>query len=449
MDSTPDLSREMHSSSVSRTLESRRRGEPDASFLDHSNRVARALGSIADVGERRELEQQLLQARKMEAIGRLAGGVAHDFNNIINIIICYAEQALRQCGPEAAPAHQLRQILEASGRAAALTRQLLAFARKENVHPVSASLNSLVMDVQGMLRRLIGEDIALELDLDPQLAKVVVDPGQIGQLLMNLAANARDAMPGGGTLTLTTANAAAQAANDGRSAAKGRVLLRASDTGHGMPAEVMSHVFEPFFTTKPKGQGTGLGLAMIHEVVRQSGGVIEVESAVGVGTTFSIYLPATAGADTAPVERGPTRAGGSETILLVEDDAGLLEIMKDGLEDKGYEVLAAAGGQEAIDLSRKHTGTIDLLLTDVIMPGMSGHELASRLVVERPPLRTLYLSGYTPDFITRKGLPVDGMDLLPKPFTENALQDRIRQVLDQGAHSRERSVGDDHADRHA
>jgi two-component system cell cycle sensor histidine kinase/response regulator CckA len=397
-------------------------------MLDEGGQVERMLGSIADVGERWELEQQLVQAQKMESIGRLAGGVAHDFNNIINIIIAYSERALRQCGSDTTEARSLEQILKAAERAAALTRQLLAFARKEVVRPRITSLNGIIKDVESMLRRLLGEDVALETDLDPSLENVLVDPGQIHQVLMNLVANARDAMPGGGKLTIKTANVTMES-DEAHPDARRRVLLRVSDDGHGMPPEVLRRAFEPFFTTKA--EGTGLGLATVHGIVRRCKGAITVESASGAGTTFSIgFPPATEEAIPQNASEAPS-ADGSETILLVEDDVVLLQIMKEGLELRGYTVLAAEDGEEAVELSRKHTGAIELLLTDVIMPGMSGHELARRLLIERPKLRALFISGYTADFIARRNLRVEEMDLLAKPFSEDVLQARIRATLDQ------------------
>jgi two-component system cell cycle sensor histidine kinase/response regulator CckA len=392
--------------------------------------VVRILGLLTNVSERRELEQQLAQARKMEAVGQLAGGVAHDFNNIVSIIMCCAEQALRLCAPEAPEGAPLRQILKASTRAAALTRQLLAFSRKGTASPVVANLNNVVKESHSMLRRLIGEDIALVLDLDPELEQTLVDPGQIQQVLLNLAVNARDAMPAGGKLTLQTANVRVETEGDDPSTAK-RVLLRVADTGHGMSPEIRSHVFEPFFTTKPEGQGTGLGLATVHSIVQQSGGTIELESTVGVGTTFSIYFAPSQGTAVVPVAaEAPVSAGGSETILLVEDEAELLQILKAGLERRGYTVLAASCGKDALDLSRGHAETIDLVVADVIMPGMSGYELVTQLLSERRGLSALYLSGHTADFMARKGLHIEGTDLLVKPFTDAALQERIRRILD-------------------
>jgi PAS domain S-box-containing protein len=406
--------------------------EDRGAFLpDASGQVARVLGSLMDVGRRWELEQQLVQAQKMEAIGQLAGGVAHDFNNIIAIIICYAEQALREAGPAASQSRALSQILKAGGRAATLTRQLLAFSRKETACPVVVNLNSLVRDDLAMLRRLIGEDVELKTELEPSLADVCVDPGHIEQVLMNLAANARDAMPGGGTLTLKTANVPATDDRNGARTGMRRVMLEVRDTGHGMPPEIMPHVFEPFFTTKPEGHGTGLGLATVNGIVQQSGGEIDLQSQVGVGTAFSLRFPVAERESRVVAEAArPARAGGSETILLVEDDAALLQILKEGLAHRGYTVLAALGGQQALELSRRCAGTIDLVVTDVVMPGMSGYELVSRLVVERPGLRVLYVSGHTADFMARKGLRIDGTELLPKPFTEDVLQERMRQVLD-------------------
>jgi two-component system cell cycle sensor histidine kinase/response regulator CckA len=400
-------------------------------FPGPSGRAARVLGSLLDVSRRWELEQQLGQAQKMEAVGQLAGGVAHDFNNIVSIIMCYAEQALRQCGPEAPASRALQQILRASSRAAELTRQLLVFSRKGATCPAVVNLDDIIKSSQGMLRRLISEDVALVVELGPGLDDVVADAGQIEQVLMNLAANARDAMPGGGTLTITTANVELEHDSEAHSRTRRRVLLRVRDTGCGMPPEVLRHIFEPFFTTKPVGQGTGLGLATVAGVIQQSGGAIDVESAVGAGTTFSIFFPAVARKDDAVAkETRPARVGGSETILLVEDDAALLRILQEGLMHQGYTVLAAQSGQGALDLALQHKGAIDLVITDMIMPGMSGYELVSQLLLDRPSLRVLYISGYTADFMARRGLAVDGTELLSKPFADETLQARIRTLLD-------------------
>ncbi len=401
--------------------------EDRGAFLrDASGKTEHILAVIVDVTRRRETQQQLVQAQKMEAIGRLAGGIAHDFNNIVSVIVGYSEQALRRLDSGSTAIRPVTQTLEAANHAAALTRQLMTFARKEALRPVVVDPNQAVRDVEGMLRRLIGEDIALNIELDSALERVVFDLGRFEHVLLNLATNARDAMPSGGTLTLKTMNVDA-----GDRETRSRVLLQVRDTGHGMEEEVRERVFEPFYTTKAKGSGTGLGLATVHDIVRRNGGAITVESAVGLGTTFSVSLPSAAEGQVAAVASTTARGtGGNETILLVEDEIGLLQVMKEGLEREGYTVLAAPGSQTALDLARRRKGAIDLLLTDVIMPGMSGCELASCLVAERHGLRTLYMSGYTADVMERKGLPIEGMELLSKPFTQSRLHERIRHVLD-------------------
>jgi len=386
-----------------------------------------------DITERKKLETQFFQAQKMEAVGRLAGGVAHDFNNLLGVILGYGELLLDQ--QDAAQAQFLEEILKAARHGAALTRQLLAFSRKQVLEPKVLDLNQLITDMLKMLQRLIGEDVALTFAPTPSLGSVKVDPGQIEQVLMNLGINARDAMPNGGKLTIETENVELDRAyfNQHSSGTPGPyVLLAVSDTGTGMDSGTQARIFEPFFTTKEKGKGTGLGLATVYGIVKQSGGYVWVYSEPGHGTTFKVYFPRFA-------EAGETEESGvvpkitiqgSETILLVEDAEPLRELARLFLEGAGYHVLEANGGAEALEMSRGHGGPIHLLLTDVIMPGMSGAELAAKLRVERPESKIIFMSGYTDDAIAHHGVLDSGVTLLVKPFTRDALIRKVREVLD-------------------
>jgi CheY-like chemotaxis protein len=370
----------------------------------------------------------------MEGIGRLAGGIAHDFNNLLTAILGYAELMESQLEDEGLKS-ELREIRLAGERAAALTRQLLAFSRRQVLQPRTLDLNTVVSDVEKMLARLIGEDVTLATRLEPDLGCVKADPGQLEQVMMNLAVNARDAMPEGGTLTFETANAVLDAdfvAVHPGALPGAYVVLMVADTGTGMTDEVRSHAFEPFFTTKEKGKGTGLGLATAYGIVKQSGGYITVDSGVGRGTTFRIYLPRVEG--TAVVSERTASSSrlaiGTETILLVEDEAGVRRLSLTVLESQGYVVLEAASGDMALQVARSRTGPIHLVVTDVVMPGMSGRELWDRLRVLRPDSRVLFMSGYTDDAIARHGVLEPGIAFLQKPFTPFSLAQKVREVLD-------------------
>ena len=382
-----------------------------------------------------ETQGQLEQAQKMDAIGRLAGGVAHDFNNLLTVILGRTDLLLGPLAPEHPMRRGIELIQRTAGRAVELTRQLLAFSRKQVLEPVVLDLNAVTADMKDMLGRLIGEDIALLTTPTPGLGRVTADRGQIEQVIMNLAVNARDAMPKGGRLILETANVDLDDDYVRRhvGARPGpHVMLAVSDTGTGIPREIQSQIFEPFFTTKEPGKGTGLGLATVYGIVKQSGGYIEVDSESGRGTTFRIYLPR---CDAEPVaaERGSrpeVGAGGTETILLVEDEEGVRELARDILRASGYTVLEARNGAEALLLCERHQGPLDLLLTDVVMPRMSGRELAERLTPLRPDLSVLYMSGYTDDAVIRHGVLDAGTAFLQKPFTPVTLVQRVRETLD-------------------
>jgi len=404
-----------------------------APILGADGRVTGFQGSGHDTTERRLLEEQLRQSQKMEAVGRLAGGVAHDFNNLLGVILGYSE-LLEQEHPDGPGRPKVEEIRKAAERAAALTRQLLAFSRKQVLDLRVVDLNAVLADTASMLRRLIGEDIDLQIRTAPDLGRVRADPSQIGQVLMNLAVNARDAMPKGGRLVLRTANVEVgdEAAREPQAPAPGRyVTLTVSDQGRGMAPDVLSHVFEPFFTTKEIGKGTGLGLATVYGIVKQSGGSIAVQSTPGTGTTFVISLPRVEAGPLAPrrgVEAGESAAG-SETVLLVEDEASLRALAREILEANGYQVIDAGSGAEALAAAARHAGPIHALLTDVVMPGMSGPELAEHLRSRRRGIAVLFMSGYTDDFLDRRGaLSADTM-LLQKPFTGQDLTLRLREVL--------------------
>src|SRR5881398_2478792 len=395
------------------------------------------LGIGRDVTERLGLEQQLRQAQKMEAVGRLAGGVAHDFNNILTAITGHAELLLEDLGlhdPRRADVDEIRRSAE---RAAGLTRQLLAFSRQQVLQPKVVDVNALVLDMDKLLRRLIGEDVELATVLDPTLGRVTADPGQLEQVIVNLAVNARDAMPQGGKLTLETRNIDLDSSYTlEHSLVKPGpyVQLTVSDSGIGMDEETQAHAFEPFFTTKPRGQGTGLGLAMVYGTVKQSGGFIWVYSEPGRGATFKIYLPRVDTPTEPATLPAPTvqPARGSETVLLAEDEPAVRAIAQQALERQGYTVLAAPSGADALALAAQHGATIHLLLTDVVMPGMSGRDLADRLTAQRPGIRVLYISGYTDNAIVRHGMLEPGLAYLQKPFRPHALVRKVREVLDAG-----------------
>ena len=394
----------------------------------------RTWGISRDVTARMHLEEQLRNAQQLEAIGRLAGGVAHDFNNILSIIMGHGELLLATAGGDERARNGLEQIRRAADRAASLTQQLLAFSRKQVLQPKVLDLNEAVADVQKMLSRVIGEDIELVASLHPSLVPVKADPGQVEQVLMNLAINARDAMPHGGKLMMETSNVdvGLELARDLELVHGAYVMLKVTDSGHGMDAETLVHIFEPFFTTKPMGKGTGLGLSTVYGIVKQSGGSIQVESEEGRGTTFHIYLPVAEGVMSKRQElrAGEKVAGGTETILLAEDEPDLRELARIFLEGYGYKVLEAAGAEQAIRTASVFPGHIDLLLTDVIMPGMSGSQLAENILKQRPQTKIVYMTGYTDDMVVQHKVLEPGVKLLQKPFGKAELALKVRSTLD-------------------
>jgi PAS domain S-box-containing protein len=382
--------------------------------------------------EKRKLEQQLVHAQKMEALGQLAGGVAHDFNNLLTVIAGHTDLLLLEKRDQPSR-YDLEQIRQATDRAASMTRQLLAFSRQSMLEPKVINLNAVIGQLESMLRSSIGENIELIVHAAPDLRPVKADPDQISRALLNMALNARDAMPDGGKLVIETRNfalrdvAAAGAANRKTE----WVLLTMSDTGFGMTPETKARLFEPFYTTKEQGKGTGLGLAVVDGIVKQSGGCIDVYSAPGVGTTFSVYLPVTLEpevvADGPPTGRQPH---GTETVLLVEDETAVREMTQTALQRHGYTVLAASSGAEALRIARANQGAIDVVLTDVVMPGMSGPQLVEQLRDEQPRLAVLFMSGYTSDAVLRHGIETGQAAFLQKPFSASALAAKLRQVLD-------------------
>jgi two-component system cell cycle sensor histidine kinase/response regulator CckA len=371
----------------------------------------------------------------MEAVGRLAGGVAHDFNNLLMAILGYGEIMLAELHQEDPLSSYVGNMMEVAERAAALTHQLLAFSRKQILHLQVIDLNEVLANLENMLQRLLGEDLELELKLAPDLGAVKADPGQMEQVIMNLAVNARDAMPQGGRLVISTANFYLDNGQDRKPAevlSGPYVQLSVSDNGAGMDTETQAHIFEPFFTTKEAGKGTGLGLSTVYGIVAQSGGHLEVESQPGRGTTFHIYLPRiTSASETmAPAKEVSAPALGSETVLLVEDEDILRGVISKFLRIFGYTVLEARHGGEALLLCERHPGTIHLLLTDVVMPQMSGRELADRLASLRPEMKIMFMSGYTADEIGNHGGPEFSGPLLSKPFKPKVLARMVRELLD-------------------
>jgi PAS domain S-box-containing protein len=386
-----------------------------------------------DITERRQLEQQLLLSQRLEAVGKLSGGIAHDFNNILGVIIGYSEALQETIGVDDPMREAVDEIEKAGQRAAALTQQLLAFSRKQVLEPKILDLNSIVADVEKMLRRLIGADVELEIISDPTLGKVKADRGQIEQVILNLAVNARDAMEQGGTLRIETRDADLDA-NDTkrlRYVVPGRyVMLQVSDTGMGMSAEVQSHIFEPFYTTKEQGKGTGLGLATVYGVIKQSGGYIWLQSEIGKGSTFQVYLPRAEGAAADPIRIDPSfTEHGRGTILVAEDEAPLLKLTCNTLREGGYKVLEAEDGVRAIETAAQYDGDIHLLLTDVVMRGMNGRELADKMLSARPKIKVLYMSGYTDGAVATHGVLESGIVILRKPFTRKQLQKSVGEML--------------------
>jgi two-component system cell cycle sensor histidine kinase/response regulator CckA len=380
----------------------------------------------------RKSEEQVRQSQKLEAIGRLAGGVAHDFNNHLTIIIGYCQLLMDRKGPVEAGHNEVGIIKDAAVRAASLTRQLLAFSRKQVLEARVLDLNTILTSLNPMLQRLIGEDVQLLLSLDPKLGKVKADPSQIEQVIMNLVVNARDAMTNGGTLTIETANANPDKADVARFSGRpgSCVRLTVSDTGVGMEPDIQAHIFEPFFTTKTADKGTGLGLATVYGIVQQSGGCISIRSAVGQGTTVHIYIPQTEVEETVVTEAEvQTDLKGSETVLIAEDEEMLRRLVRKYLLDAGYRVLEASNGVEAIGVYERHQGKIDIVVTDAIMPNMGGAELAQCLLSRQPDIKVIYFSGYTDDAVYRNGLLTPGAAFLEKPFTREGLLRKLRAAL--------------------
>ena len=398
----------------------------------------RMAGTVADISARkqaevalRESEEQLRQSQKMEAIGRLAGGVAHDFNNLLTAIGGYSSLALLEFPLDDPRREYLEEIQRASERGASLTKQLLAAGRKQVLAPRLLDLNALVDDLTSLLRRVIGEDVELEWERGSAPAVVLADAGQLEQIIMNLAVNSRDAMPHGGTLSIASSNVQV-ADGDPRAPAGSYVVLSVTDSGQGMDEATLARMFEPFFTTKEPGKGTGLGLSTVYGIVQQLSGEIRARSALGRGTQFEIYLPEQDRGllSVRPQSIAPAARGGKETVLLVEDESQVRKLIFEVLRARGYQVLAAKDGLEAIPLQEQYAERIDLLITDVVMPGMSGRELAEHVVATRPELKVLFISGYTDDAVLRLGKSGPGTSFLQKPFALDALLQRVRALLD-------------------
>jgi PAS domain S-box-containing protein len=394
-----------------------------------------------DITQKMELEEQLRQSQKMEAVGTLAGGVAHDFNNLLTVIKGYSSLLISSMPTDSDERRQLLEIDRAAERAAGLTRQLLAFSRRQILKAELLDINTLIVNVSRMLERLIGEDIRVITDLEPGLGMVKADPAQLDQVLLNLAVNARDAMPQGGELRFVTNNVPAREIGDREHLhleAEQYVMLRVSDTGCGMDADLKAHIFEPFFTTKSPGKGTGLGLSTVYGIVKQSGGHIRVDSAPGKGTSFTIYIPLVPGKAAAPTSSEMPDAGlrpARRTVVLVEDETSLRRYAARVLREHGYRVFDAADAEDAMQIFRKADETIDLLLTDVVMPGMNGHVLANEVRLLWPATKVLYMTGYTEETVLRNGVKDSEIELLQKPFPPAVLLRRVAAVLEEEATS--------------
>ena len=402
-------------------------------------RSTRMIGCMADLTERRRLEDQLRQSQKMEAVGRLAGGVAHDFNNVLTVVKSFSEFLLEDLDKLDPRRSDVEEIAKAADRAAALTRKLLAFSRKQVMRPEPLDLNTVVAGMEKMLQRLLGEDMHIVTALASDLLTVEADPSSIEQVILNLAVNARDAMPDGGILTIATRNDVLERIDTAWAIRAGPyAALSVSDTGHGMDVATQARVFEPFFTTKPQGQGTGLGLAMVYGIVKQSGGHVVVQSRPGEGTTFTVYLPqrtdAAVAADVLKPAGEPTprpRTGGGETVLVVDDEEAVRSSTRRALERAGYAVIPATDGADALRLLTESDDAVHLVVTDVVMPGLGGRELVGRLKIMRPDLRVLFVSGYTEEGVRKQGVLQPGAAYLEKPFTPERLLRKVREVLDE------------------
>jgi signal transduction histidine kinase/CheY-like chemotaxis protein len=399
---------------------------------DERGQIVRFVGLAEDITEQHALEDQLRQAQKMESLGLLAGGVAHDFNNLLAVIAACSGMLCEEVEKGSSQRELVDEISNAVDRASALTRQLLAFSRRQVAEPRVIDLNLIVNETRKMLRRMVGEDIILTVSLEPELGHVRADPGYIVQVLMNLAVNARDAMPRGGSLSLSTRNVTLTADETrGHPGAKpGRaVVLTIGDTGSGIPADIQQRIFEPFFTAKGVGRGTGMGLAVVHGIVDQAGGFIELDSQPSVGTTFRIYLPTVNENIDELREIAPAMALGVESVLLVDDDEHVRRVAARALRTRGYSVIEASDGRAALTVLES-SERIDLLLTDVVMPGMDGRQLAEVACTKQPQLKVLYTSGYTDDAVVRHGVMQGAVDLIEKPFRIDSLAMRVRQSLD-------------------
>jgi PAS domain S-box-containing protein len=407
-------------------------------IIGSDGRANQVLGVATDITARRQLEEQLRQPQKMEALGLLAGGIAHDFNNLLAVVFGNAELMLDRLKKEPTPSPKLLTSLEliiaAAKRAESLTRQLLSFSRRQAMNPVILDFNEVLADLEHLLNRVIGEDVSLRVNRAATPLYVQADSGQLEQVLMNLAINAREAMPRGGTLTITTSATDLDESHVGRhpEARTGRhVLLSVSDTGMGMTPETRGRIFEPFFTTKPVGQGTGLGLSTVYGIVKQAGGHVTVQSELGIGTTFAVYFPEVRPAPAKPntVSAPELAGGGRETVLICEDEEPVLRLACEALESEGYLVLSATTGRSALELAARHAGPIHLLLTDVVMPEVNGRQLADAIRAARPKTQVLFMTGYSSDVLTDRG-GEDKLHLLAKPYSRKSLLARVREVID-------------------